>query len=93
MLFDPKWEQKPDVEECGISLAALTAWLALQPADQKYDANQINDCALAQYVQSCGVARKDSYVDVPLNGMLCEIAFTTPWTFGAALKRARKLAA
>jgi hypothetical protein len=97
MLYDPRWEQKTDRELFGISLRAMIAWLETKPADEEYDYIDAPRCAIAQYLQAQGRSEDDSVVDFwptpepsQKDYWLFDIACTVPWTFGAALERARK---
>lgn len=92
MLYDPKWnEQKVDP----YSVAGLIGWLERQPSDGSYDWDSIGCCLVAQYLKSIGIEYPAAEFffhealgkDWPYN----EIAGVRPWTFGAALGRARAL--
>ena len=81
MLFDPKWEVKTRTP----SKAGLIAWLETQPPEQTYNWVRCEECVLAQYAKSIGL----TYFDV-VHVVGCKmIASSHPWTFGAALERAR----
>lgn len=84
-----------------LSLEAFTDWLATMPADETYQYCYNGSCAIAQYLRACGF--RNAYVD-PFNWSerpggptkrlphhWNDIAWTEPWTFGAALSRAREL--
>lgn len=94
MLYNPKWlpETKPDV----FSLESLIAWLEMQPADTKYDWYNINDCLMCRYLQAHGyldpASRPGLHFDTIKNWGergYYDIGLTFPWTFGAALARAK----
>jgi len=95
MLYDPKWE-KPTV-------AGLIAWLETQPAEgEYYYLNCSGECLFGQYMTSLGIdwsglhCRQSPYIDTlhSMGGLRVQkIASEGPWTFGAALNRARALAA
>lgn len=93
MLYDPKWEKK--VEAKPYTLPALIAWLEKQPPEQHYDFNNYDGaCLLDQYVTS--VTGKPSTPTPDTHWKTCgdgngytRIARRRPWTFGAALERAR----
>jgi hypothetical protein len=53
MLYDKKWDQKPDLEEA-LKLESLIRWLEVQPQDKKYDYCCICGCLLWQYFSSMG---------------------------------------
>ena len=99
MLYDPKWEQ-PDRKYQGVSLRGLIAWLETMPPEGKYEYVLVYNCAAAQYLQSRGVPKNKSAVD--LKGA-CYPSHPAYWldnivngtgeggdTFGAALERARE---
>jgi hypothetical protein len=89
---------KPDI----LSLEGLVAWLEKMPAKRAYDyRNCEGRCLYGQYMASHGVEWKRSGASCP--GLapkeydrFCalvyrEVADEGPWTFGAALTRARKV--
>lgn len=92
MLFNPDWkkpETKPDV----FSLASLIRWLEKQPADRAYDYHDIFGCIVCQYLDAmCETpwpergrfSKVFSSID-----QYHAVAAAMPWTFGAALARAR----
>lgn len=101
MLFDPKWEQqtKPDV----FSLAGMIAWLEQQPPETAYNWKDIHGCLACRYLQANGFISpagevgdrfqdtcggSDGYGKIALGSLGDE-----EWTYGAALKRARRFAA
>jgi hypothetical protein len=104
MPFDGKEQQftetKPDV----FSLDGLIAWLEKQPGEREYDYCSSPDCLLTRYFASHGV---DHTPPTPgklttsciyggrsiYNSPMHTAARHAPWTFGAALQRARDLAA
>jgi hypothetical protein len=96
MLYDKRWE-KPEVKADPFSLESLIAWLERQPADGRYDwANCNGRCLVGLYVAAHGIpwktlfdVKEDGY-DI-LVGPDRNIAIDEPWTFGAALERARKV--
>jgi len=93
MLFDPRWKiEKADP----YALSTLIAWLEKQPAGARYNYSDCTGrCLLGLYLLAHLVSWSDgSY------GALCDrtdwgynIAAKGPWTFGAALERARAVAA
>lgn len=97
MLYDNKrWDkQKTDLEYAGIFLSAFMAWLETMPTDLEYDFTDPSVCATAQYKKSLGC--EEIAVLFPCNSKetpwLQKIVGIKPYTFGAAFKRARKLAA
>ena len=82
MLHNPKWDL--------ISLESLIAWLEQQPADGTYDWTKPDECLIACYLTSkLGILPEYSvslYQSMP---HYHEIAAYEPYTFGAALERAR----
>lgn len=88
MLFNPQWDTKP-------SLAGFIAWLEQQPADRPYDYQPCPTCAIGQYLRAIGKTEADLLVggDAPYHVWNHHIAKPLPWTFGAALMRARTFAA
>jgi len=94
MLYDPKWtETKADP----LTLESLIAWLEKQPAAKRYGYNNCNGrCLYGQYMAShgvpwdvCGASESRT-----ARGEFCSLVYDLvasqrPWTFGAALKRAR----
>lgn len=89
MLYDPKWEQQTKTEPP--SLAGLVAWLEQQPKDQSYNCYSITRCVIAQY-RFAATGRHDSIALVDIVGGTKahrDIGCTAPYTFGAALERAR----
>jgi hypothetical protein len=91
MLYDPKWE---DLEYQGVSRRELIAWLETMPPDKRYDFSNSLICATAQFLKSKGVPWLDRIVRFGGPGdsrgrWLFEIVGRRPWTYGAALERAR----
>jgi hypothetical protein len=85
MLFEPKWEVKADP----FSLESLIAWLEKMPAEKEYNWASAN-CLLCQYLAEKGRNPMREYRLFNLD-LRCDVAQARPWTFGAALERARKL--
>lgn len=98
MLYDPKWEVKANP----LSVAAFVEWLDKKPAQETYDYYKFESCALGQWVKSLdpGAIDRDLEGDsytyrvngkiVNLRDPFRDIVAYHPWTFGAALERARK---
>lgn len=83
MLYDPKWELH--------SMSTLIGWLETKPVDEGYYFFSCRRCLLLQYLAAIkGPGHDIDYVDLPET--FKDVAFETPWTFGAALKRARAAA-
>jgi len=102
MLYDPKWEVQTKPRVC--SLEALVAWLEKMPASRKYNYMDCEGrCLYGQYMASHGIPWKESGASskeygTPERDAFCafvylHIADCEPWTFGAALTRARALVA
>jgi hypothetical protein len=102
MLYNPKWETKPDV----FSLQGLIAWLEKQPADKEYCYTSNGHCLIAQYlthhgyqnvyVRGCGIwyANGASGHLPDMARIANPIAMVHPnesSTFGGALERAYAL--
>ncbi len=103
MLYDPKWERPVKTRADPFTLPALIAWLERQPAGEAYDWLNIHGCLACRYFQSLGhktpwgnsyQLAEDGY-KTPFGGRenYHKIAGAKPWTFGAALDRARAIAA
>lgn len=80
---------------------AFLDWLGIQNPDQTYDYMNCHECLLAQYLHCRGyphasVDSEQAYLRRymmgirPLPAEWNDIAQERPWTFGAALKRARE---
>lgn len=98
MLFDPKWNQQTKADP--LSLESLIAWLEQQPADKTYCFLDTGRCLIATYFQAKNIAKSVGGVTfLPLGSKVrrkipdCfnEVAEFTPFTYGAALERARAL--
>lgn len=94
MLYDPKWHQPPaDI----FALESLIAWLERQPGDREYCYVANGRCLIAQYliynghtkvhVDAAGRWRSNEGSDQTIP--LWRVSIPQPWTFGAALTRAR----
>ena len=79
---------KPDV----FSLESLIAWLEKMPADNAYNAANPRECLLGQWIMSAGVD-DPTITSVTMGNRMPfnDIAVARPYTFGAALDRARAL--
>jgi hypothetical protein len=93
MLYDPKWEV-PTAPV--VSLEGLIAWLETQKPRRTYKFDCLNGtCLFSLYTVARGI--KYSLFDATpewheLHKRWASVASKHPWTFGAALKRARALA-
>ena len=93
MLYDPKWERKTETKPELNSLAGLIAWLEKQTSTTTYDyANCDGACLICQYLTANG-GNWRHYALCLTAYQRSAIAAELPQTFGAALMRARKLAA
>jgi hypothetical protein len=99
MLFDKRWLKPKTIEP---SLEGLIEWLEKQPPKGEYDWSDTSmspGCVGQQYLKAVGLTKKDLCCYLPLttfifNGDTKACAIVTlerPWTFGAALARARQL--
>jgi len=93
MLYNPKWQ---DVVYKGVSRREFIAWLETMPPNKQYEYLFAGICAVAQFLQSKGVSREESIVDFESDlkpgdpgYWLDRIVSCRPYTYGAALKRAR----
>jgi hypothetical protein len=96
MLYDPKWERKTTVAP----LLRFIAWLEKQPPRGEYYYALPDECAVAQWLKSEGASNF-----ILTNGQIDRMfgshkghQVLNPYdggdmTYGAALKRARALAA
>lgn len=100
MYFDPtcKSETKADP----FSLDSLITWLERQPPDREYDYGDTENCALCQYAKSIGYENPRAGGNYIREFDSCtrnyipnseDVVAPDPWTFGAALERAREVAA
>lgn len=91
MLFDPKWEVQTKIDP--LTIEAVIAWLERQPADQVYCYMDRGRCLAAQYNASIGRHYDGCALsltgDTTFDERLERIAVMKPYTFGAALTRAR----
>lgn len=73
-----------------LTLVAITEWLQAQPHDQEYIWQDPTECMVGHYLRDHGSSwGAVMYSDIP---HYHEIAAEKPWTFGAALERAKTLA-
>lgn len=95
MFVDEKKAGEAQTKADPLTLDSLIAWLEKQPADKVYDFWHCRECLLYQYLRDAGLPRSDYGVVHALGGTDIggRIAHQLPWTFGAALDRARALRA
>jgi len=95
MLYDPKWAPV-ETKRTVFPLAELIAWLELQPPGAEYDFYDIHGCLLCAFLKAHGY--EDPAHDIGFGAETIagwqlddyhRIAGDMPWTFGAALERAR----
>lgn len=105
MLYDPKWNAKKAATKANpFSVENVVAWLETKPASQVYvwDA-QPDDCGggclIHQYLGSISHHPTDDYQRIaclettgPHKFFDGDVAMESPFTFGAALNRAREYA-
>lgn len=86
------------------SIESLIAWLEKQPGDKSYFYVSCDQCLLSQYFTACGFENVKMGIDTfdfgprlrehaGLPEHFNDIGFQHPRTFGAALERAREVAA
>jgi hypothetical protein len=104
MLNNPRWNKV--AEPAVFSLESVIAWLEQRPPKKRYNYGNIDGkCLFGQYIAAHGLtwgkgtnnyAKCLADIEVPDNyGAVCArsyISLKRPWTFGAALKRAREVA-
>ncbi len=77
------------------SIHGLIAWLETQPPKTEYDFTQAHNCLATMYFNQFGIKRKGSLSYGPIvfgeNKVWTRIIQGRPWTYGAALARAREL--
>ena len=107
MLYDPKREKKTETKSKPkpkrLSVAGMIVWLEQQPPSKEYSYLSNDNCLVCQYLRSLGVKRPraggeywrvdGSWEKNPLPAAIQDIASEFPYTFGAALERARAIAA
>jgi hypothetical protein len=101
MFVETKREGEAPIKPDFLQLGTLIAWLEQQPAKKTYEYGCNGHCLLAQYFTFCGFKdvsvgpdffRHGPEVVRPKNMFsqaFADIAVNEPFTFGAALKRAR----
>lgn len=91
MLYDKRWDKKLKTDPHTVE--AFIAWLEKKPAGEKYNWVCINGCVVAQYRRFVHKQFPWPVLDDMLGSDAAHrlIGSPKPWTFGAALKRARAL--
>jgi hypothetical protein len=100
MLYDKRWD-KPGVKVDQLKIESLIEWLETMPPRKEYPYHNCNGaCLLGQYLTACGfnwekqIKGAHGY-DIPgvndfKDYVYLHVACSRPWTFGAALERARR---
>lgn len=92
MLYRQEWSipKVQPVRPSAFSIESLIMWLEQQPADERYDYHCIRGgCLIGKYCKSVGISFSLCHTAFHRRDDL-SIAESSPWTFGAALDRARK---
>lgn len=90
MLWDPKHDLKWQTKVDPLSLEGLIAWLEQQPSDKEYPYHDIQGaCMVGQYMASHGVTWSCRNFVNGWSSLFGRITAVQPWTFDAALERAR----
>lgn len=99
MLYDKRWDSKKNAKKDDaevFSLHGLIAWLEAQNPEKEYDYDDCNgNCLLSIYHYEMGAPSRVDGTHYKTCGGYKNyffVAQTKPWTFGAALSRARKIA-
>lgn len=99
MPFDQtNWKQDTEAKPDVFSLEGLIAWLERQPQETSYDFSEASTCLLTRWHSEFGSGLEESGLSYTsgicvLSGWASEVAAISPWTYGAALSRARALLA
>jgi hypothetical protein len=94
MLYNKDWE-KTHIKADPFSLESLIAWLEKQPASTEYDWDDCAVCLVGKYITAITGDENPSGVTIYAKMFssleeYSDVASVRPWTFGAALGRARK---
>lgn len=103
MLYNKNWD-RPEVKADPLTIESVVAWLEKMPPANRYDYRRCDGhCLYGQYMAFHGFAWGESGACGPVRGddtrtQFCievyeNVAQPQPWTFGAALDRARKVLA
>lgn len=80
MLNNPNWDK----------IEGLVEWLEKQPPDWSYNwFNTDGDCLIGRYSKAIGANWHHVHGKMHKEGSAGAIAYPMPWTYGAALERAR----
>lgn len=103
MLYDKKWDKQIETKADPFSLKSFAMWLETQPANERYSFLNVSNCAYAQYLKAKGyrfvLIGGFSFshgwrtfipsAGRPLTADVRHVLNGHPYTFGAALQRAR----
>lgn len=103
MLYDPKWEVQTETKADPFALSTLIAWLEQQESSATYCYGDGGRCLLARYFQNHEYPNVlvggftiwltgDTGIGRHLPKILDDVSVVKPWTYGAALERARSFA-
>lgn len=104
MLYNKRCDAKVKTKVDAFSIASIIAWLEKQPAARRYSWTEESTscrggCLIHQYLKSHGLDPSAYYQKIACletNGHYRffdgDVAMERPFTFGAALKRARAVA-
>jgi len=88
MLYDPKWDVRPQAD-----LEVLIAWLEGRDPEEQYNWKDCHHCLCAQFFGvGIGWAVLHREMEERTGIRVDSLAMPLPWTFGAALQRARAVA-
>lgn len=83
----PKVQPRPSV----FSIESLILWLEQQPPDKRYDYHDCRGaCLYGQYMAAHGYSWEQARGKLESTRAVYRFAHAHPWTFGAALDRARQ---
>lgn len=99
MLYDTRWDAK--IKTDPLTFESLIAWLEKMPADGAYNYEDCSGkCLYGLYMAAHGIAWEESGAcsqldSGPERATFCDLVYakvaaSRPWTFGAALDRARR---
>lgn len=91
MFFDPTC--KPETKADPYTIEAMIAWLEKQPANKTYPfMDCFGGCLFAKYLASHGHKWQAGDYAMVTEFLPPHVAAMEPWTYGAALERARAAA-
>lgn len=104
MLYDKRWDKQPKISPAPLSMGDLAAWLETKAPHEQYKSYDAARCLLTQFVRARGYRRpiftsRSVFEYRRLGFWIAKgqyspdlydlVAVQRPWTFGAALERAR----